>query len=1214
MKPQPPSVRKYVIAFSALTLCALAMTPLAMAAEAPKTLWTQASTCPTPVPACSGAGETSVPRGIAADPNTGHVFVADQVNQRVQELDAWGQFVKAWGWGVRDGSNEFQTCTSATGCQSGIQGTGVGQFQNPQGITLDSAGDVYVFDKENLRIQKFDADGNFLLMIGGGVDQGPNHPGNLCTAAYIAEGDSCGAGSQGTANGQFGNIPYSGFIDVGPSNELYVGDENRIQVFNPDGTYLKSISIPGHTPSALALDATGNIYVSYYSEEFIPVEANVHKLSPAGEELCTAAVAKPSALAVDGSGRLYVGNTDPDDPAAFFTSIEMQRFSPSCEKDQSYSFLVGIAPNAEEQFYTTGIAVNTVTSDGGVGLYFSNANYARSFVRAYYPPPDRWAPPTLPPSIEAQYALSASSTEAELRADINPRFWADTRVYVEYGPSECSVGGCAKTSVSQLNSGIVGEAVASPTVVIGGLLPNTTYHYRFVAESSGGGPVRGLGGKVGEDGAEAIFRTFGSKPSPRTDCPNEAFRIGGAVRLADCRAYEMVSPVEKYGGDANTGSAFGGLAVAASNGERYTFTTLTSFGEAQSAPLFSQFMSSRGAQGWSTEPISPPRKNPGYYPPLAAGQFKSFSEDLCQAWIIQDSPQALEPEVQDVAPNPYRRDNCGEGGYRALSAVAPPGFEHEFPETGYLPNPQGHSNDGSRAVFRANAELTGNACEEKVFQVYASSEEGPLRLVNILPSGKVSCAGASAGSFNGSGDNFYASSVYHAMSADGSRVFWTAGQEFEGKGTLYVRLNATQRPAKRGTGCSEPEKACTLAVSEGPGAFFWGADPGGNTAIYTRGGSLFEFDVETATNHLIAGGALGVAGMSEDASRVYFASTQVLSGEQENSFGAKAQAGEGNLYLYEKGEGFTYIGTLSPDDLHTSPNEAVNGRVRYSPVATNPVARSVRVSPDGLHFAFGSVASLTGYDNRDLASRRADNEVFLFDAESGGAGDLHCISCNPSEARPRGRLTRDGETQNQAWSAAILPGWPGQLNPTRLLSSDGNRLFFESFESLVPNDTNGKQDVYEWERADDEAGCQAFGMEAYVASAGGCLGLISSGQSPVDSELIDASVGGADVFFTTNSSLLPQDPGLIDVYDARQNGGFPQPPAPRPSCEGEACQGPLEAPNDPTPASSSFEGAGNVKEVKERKARKKRAKKKHVKKAPKRTHAKRAGNKGRATR
>ncbi|MFL5873269.1 MAG: hypothetical protein ACJ75T_07340, partial [Solirubrobacterales bacterium] len=146
----------------------------------------------------------------------------------------------------------------------------------------------------------------------------------------------------------------------------------------------------------------------------------------------------------------------------------------------------------------------------------------------------------------------------------------------------------------------------------------------------------------------------------------------------------------------------------------------------------------------------------------------------------------------------------------------------------------------------------------------------------------------------------------------------------------------------------------------------------------------------------------------------------------------------------------------------------------------------------------------------------------------------------------------------------------------RALSADGSHLFFESFEALLPRDTNGAADVYQWQRAASEKECEEAGAEMFVASAGGCLSLISSGQSPTDSEMVDATPSGSDVFFKTASSLLPQDPGLIDVYDARVNGGLPQPPGPPAGCEGEACQGPLSPPDDPTPASGSGEYAGNV--------------------------------------
>ena len=130
----------------------------------------------------------------------------------------------------------------------------------------------------------------------------------------------------------------------------------------------------------------------------------------------------------------------------------------------------------------------------------------------------------------------------------------------------------------------------------------------------------------------------------------------------------------------------------------------------------------------------------------------------------------------------------------------------------------------------------------------------------------------------------------------------------------------------------------------------------------------------------------------------------------------------------------------------------------------------------------------------------------------------------------------------------MAPGESQTFAP-RSLSADGNRLFFESFESLLPRDANEAMDVYEWQRAAGAEECDAKGAELYVPSSGGCLSLISSGQGESDSEFADASPDGSDVFIRTASSLVPQDPGQVDVYDAREGGGFP-PFVPKAPCVG----------------------------------------------------------------
>jgi hypothetical protein len=310
--------------------------------------------------------------------------------------------------------------------------------------------------------------------------------------------------------------------------------------------------------------------------------------------------------------------------------------------------------------------------------------------------------------------------------------------------------------------------------------------------------------------------------------------------------------------------------------------------------------------------------------------------------------------------------------------------------------------------------------------------------------------------------------------------------------------------------------------------------------------------------------------MSDDVRRIYFVSTAGLA--------TGATSGVPNLYRFEKGSGFSFIAALTASE--TDPGSKAGGASVDNFV---PSLRTARVSPDGMHIVFMSaslaLSKLTAsYDNTDAESGQPDAEVYLYDAGNGGqVGRLVCVSCNMSGVRPSGREVTGGvQGEAGAWAAAQIPGWESQLHPSRVLSADGSRLFFESFESLVLRDTNGKQDVYEWERAGGEDACEDVGADLFVKGAGGCISLISSGEGAEDSQFLDASASGSDVFFTTESSLLSQDFGLVDVYDARVNGGFAAPPPPKRGCEGEACQSASAPPDDATPA-TSVGGKGNVK-------------------------------------
>ncbi len=173
---------------------------------------------------------------------------------------------------------------------------------------------------------------------------------------------------------------------------------------------------------------------------------------------------------------------------------------------------------------------------------------------------------------------------------------------------------------------------------------------------------------------------------------------------------------------------------------------------------------------------------------------------------------------------------------------------------------------------------------------------------------------------------------------------------------------------------------------------------------------------------------------------------------------------------------------------------------------------------------FTSQAQLTSYDNAK------NDELYLYEALS---GRLVCVSCNP-----------DGvPATNEAYLAnnqelSIQPGPRAFLRATS--PKTGSRVFFQTKEALVPQDTNEQTDVYEWERegAGGADGCTRLSA-TFSASSGGCLYLISTGESASPSYFGDASASGNNVFFFTRQALVDQDQDEnYDVYDARVEGGI----------------------------------------------------------------------------
>jgi len=611
-------------------------------------------------------------------------------------------------------------------------------------------------------------------------------------------------------------------------------------------------------------------------------------------------------------------------------------------------------------------------------------------------------------------------------------------------------------------------------------------------------------------------------------CPNERLRgqEGYALALPDCRAYEQVSPVDKNFTDA-LGEA--DVVQGSLSGDGVTFFSAAPFPGVLSATGPSLYLSTRAGDEWSTQGLVPPTA-PRSQPAHGSASVLSLTEDLSTA-IVNTEP-GLEA---GMAPGRYSylRDSA-TGAFRLLS----PGIA-TFADA---------AADDSRIIFESNKQLLSTAAPG-VVNLYEWDESGPpgeeLSLAGVLPDGKAPAEGSLAGpggpslggAMGGGTGKFY---TQNTISADGSRVFFSDA----GTGQIYMR---------------EPDTARTIPVSAGIEPAYWrAATADGSMVFYTEGEDLYRFDVAGETREALTSGAAGVLGTlgipTETGSYAYFVATGVLAGN-ENDNKEKAEAGKPNLYEWHDGETI-FVARLNTEGEY----DEYDWRGFYS---SNPGAvpaageKSSRVTPNGTSVLFASRAQLTGYDNA------SQGELYLYDAAS---GKLTCASCNPrgTPAISPAQLTGNLLTSVAPERNAFL---------TRNLSEDGSRVFFQTQEALVPQDTNGQTDVYEWER-EGMGSC-----EPTSASSGGCLYLISTGQSPQPSYFGDASADGSDVFFFTRQSLVGQDQDENnDVYDARVEGGIAaqNPPPPEP-CAGETCRGPSVAPPVfGVPSSTTFTGEGNL--------------------------------------
>jgi hypothetical protein len=771
------------------------------------------------------------------------------------------------------------------------------------------------------------------------------------------------------------------------------------------------------------------------------------------------------------------------------------------------------------------------------------------------------------PGVEGLAISEVGAAKATVNAQVDPHGLA-TMYRFQYGTNEAYGSETAETEVS-------GEEPVAVSAKLTGLAPGSEYHVRILATST-----------AGSEQAVLVFHTLPV----------------GIQGLPDKRVFEMVTPVENQNasvyaplgqGTGERGEAEEGFQTSrpfrvSSDGEKVVYVaggSTSGDGEDQ-VTLGNDYLASRSPDGgWSQANIEPPGLHESVY--------QGFSNDLSTGVLASGTVKDFEegsPPLSTEAPGEgykvlYERP-LGEEIYRPFFTEAPLPLKprefgaYEGTEEVMGARPGGNSEgspvyvgssaDFTQSLFEANGAFTANAVTPPVEgedQLY-DRIDGRLSLVSVLPDG-VAEANATFGAPSLETPRTNPSDFSHVISENGSRVFWTdlntgvlyVGENVGTSAAQTVQVDASQGPGEGGGGrfwtassdgsevfftdCSRLTADSTAVSGEscarGPAALS-GVDPGSDLYEYdVESGRLSDLTVDHDPSGSLAADVQGVVGASEDGEYVYFVA--------DGDLAAGATAGAFNLYVWHGGV-TTFIATLSSEDDYnaepygTCPNYGCGEVGDWQPGLGH---RTAEVTPDGRSLVFMSNASVKTYPSGRAYPNGGLQEVYTYDAVE---NRLFCASCSPS-----GEVATGNSFLPISWSYTYIQQW---------ISDDGSRVFFDSGVPLVPQDTNGTQDVYEWER-DGSGSCH---------EPAGCLYLLSGGTSTTKSWLLGTSASGDDVFFITRAQLSPVDRNEnYDLYDARVEGVAQSLPS---VCSGSECQGsPSTVSALETPSSVTFSGPGN---------------------------------------
>jgi hypothetical protein len=1172
-----------------------------------------------------GGGVVGAPMSVAVDETTGDTYVLDVSNGTVAKFDASGSpaSFSALGTSTLDGAGNGDCAGTPADCDQTPQNGFAfdGSVSGAQVAVDNSSGpaahDIYVTNSFNGVVDVFDQTGTYVGELDGSLAT-PQSGGEVTGVAVAPSGDVYVSSNAGhvdrytvasadpagdTFVSQLENLPTPGNVAVDSTGAVYVSqyggfgpatkyDAGQLGLDTPSGSTIDGSS------TAVAVDpSSDDVYVDE-GGQVAQYDATGAKTGRSGFGTLSGA---SFGVAIHGStGELLASDAGSNPPqvdrfgaavsvnaptvsdvtvsnvtssgADFSGTVNPQGTDPSSDTSWHFEYSTDgggswtntPSPDADAGTGTADVPVNASVSflpNQPVQVRLVASNQAATVTSAVA----SFTTTALAPDVTTEPAQDVALAHASLQGLLNPHN-AATTYHFEYGPTT-GYGHSIPAPEGDAGSGNLLEAVIQPLY---GLASGTTYHYRLVASSVGGTT----------DGADQTFTTTTS--AQPGSCSNNQFRHGHAAALPDCRAWELVSPPDKRGGEVMPVMQ----RVRAASGESpslpmaVSFASLTGFGDVQGISISTEYLAQRtlrpSTSGWATHSITP-AQGPGDFISVVRGSDQDpayvgdFSADLTHGAFRSWSPLTDAPNVAAV-PNLYTRSDlrsAGAGTWTLLSDAASP-----VPHNIAKPFFAGASTDFSHVIFESFQSLTpevppctpgpaGVGCSPHLYEAV----NGVTRLVGILPDdacGSPPCV--AAGSVAGQGASVNNHYTPHTISADGRRIVFTdtsTGHLYlRTDGTSTVQLDASENqndphpdPASYSSTYWDASADCSRAFFTSSARLTSDAPNNGATHVYMysvgpdgSGHHLTRLDIDSEPHD--GGDADGVVGVSGDAHYVYF-----ISGGQLVNGKPLLRADRG-LYVWHDESGIPrldYIGRFAnPSDVTL--NLLTNWQAQPS---------VAEVTPDGRHLLFGATdgRGLTGYDQTsacddakfDLDRINGCTQLYVYSAGQGDQpGTLQCATCDPSGAP----ATSDAVAIIRKEGTVSLP----TSHAAHALSDDGRFVFFHTSDALVPEDVNGKVDAYEYDTTD------------------GSVHLLSSGADPSDSYFLDASANGRDVFIATRERLVGWDHDVLrDLYDVRVDGGVPDPPpAPLP-CNGDACQGAQStAPAGPGIANATPGSLGNA--------------------------------------